>query len=455
MYLSIASCQRTASMRLPSTTIALALPVEQRRDVLAEMLDDDLDLLGDVVGMQPHPAHDALQRRAAFDLLVVQLLAVMREPEGQLVGRVVLQHVEDEAFLDRLPHRIDVERLRAGCRRRRAARVRAAAEQLQRLGLGRGREGDIGDALVAGARRHLRREHIFGADLAAVSSSCNSSADSTAFNFAAASPVCEECASSAITANRLPCVAASSCTAFERKGKGLDRADDDLLAAASASASSPLLLAPSPLIVATTPVVRSKSKSASCSCASITLRSETTSTVSNSFSCLASCRSARKCADHAMELVLPEPAECWIRYLPPAPSSQHGGLQLPRGVELVIARKDDACDLLLLVLLRHEVAAEDLQPAIALPRPPPTDRPCGARFGFGGIARRAVVALVERQEARRCAPSSCVVMWTSLLLTAKCTSAPLGKLSSGSAALPFGSGGGRSGTGRWRHRRSG
>ena len=40
-----------------------------------------------------------------------------------------------------------------------------------------------------------------------------------------------------------------------------------------------LAAAPSPLIVATTPVVRSKSKIASCSCASITLRSETTSTV--------------------------------------------------------------------------------------------------------------------------------------------------------------------------------
>ena len=47
----------------------------------------------------------------------------------------------------------------------------------------------------------------------------------------------------------------------------------------SASASSPLLLPSSPLIVATTPVVRSKSKIASCSCESITLRSETTSTV--------------------------------------------------------------------------------------------------------------------------------------------------------------------------------
>ena len=97
----------------------------------------------------------------------------------------------------------------------------------------------------------------------------------------------------------------------------------------------------SPLMVATTPVVRSKSKSASCSCASITLRSETTSTVSNTFLFCASCRSARKCAVQAIEFVLPEPAECWIRYLPPGPSAQHGRLQLARRVELVEAGEDD------------------------------------------------------------------------------------------------------------------
>jgi hypothetical protein len=44
MYLSMASCQRTASLRLPTTTIALARR-QQRRDVLAEVLDDDLHLL--------------------------------------------------------------------------------------------------------------------------------------------------------------------------------------------------------------------------------------------------------------------------------------------------------------------------------------------------------------------------------------------------------------------------
>ncbi len=80
----------------------------------------------------------------------------------------------------------------------------------------------------------------------------------------------------------------------------------------SACPSCALLLPLSLVMVATTPVVRSKSKIASCNWLSSTLRSDTTSTLSNTF--LSSrCRSARKCAVQAIELVLPDPAECWIR----------------------------------------------------------------------------------------------------------------------------------------------
>ena len=83
--------------------------------MLPEMLDDDLDLLGDVVRVQPNPAHDLLHGGAAFDFLIVPLLAVVGQPEGQLVGRVVPQHVEDEPLLDGLPHGIDVEGGRERC----------------------------------------------------------------------------------------------------------------------------------------------------------------------------------------------------------------------------------------------------------------------------------------------------------------------------------------------------
>ena len=52
----------------------------------------------------------------------------------------------------------------------------------------------------------------------------------------------------------------------------------------------------------------------------MTLRSDTTSTVSKTLAPASSCSSARKCAVQAIELVLPDPAECWIRYRLPGPS---------------------------------------------------------------------------------------------------------------------------------------
>lgn len=61
---------------------------------------------------------------------------------------------------------------------------------------------------------------------------------------------------------------------------------------ASASASWPLFAPLSLVMVATTPVVRSKAKIASCSCVSITVRSDTTTTDENTFASEASCRSA-------------------------------------------------------------------------------------------------------------------------------------------------------------------
>ena len=67
MYLSMASFQRTASTRLPTTTIALALPLRSGATYSRKCSTTICDLLRDVVGVQPHPAHDALHGRAAFD----------------------------------------------------------------------------------------------------------------------------------------------------------------------------------------------------------------------------------------------------------------------------------------------------------------------------------------------------------------------------------------------------
>ena len=91
------------------------------------------------------------------------------------------------------------------------------------------------------------------------------------------------------------------------------------------------------------------------------------------------------------------------------------------------AREDDLGDLLLLVALGDEVAAEDLQPAFALPDLFPEVRRAVAALRVHRIARRAVVALVEGQEVRRRRRPASSTMWTSRLLTAKWTSAPMRK----------------------------
>ena len=75
-----------------------------------------------------------------------QLLPVVGQLERQLVGRVVLEHVEDEPLLDGLPHRIDVERRRQIVLARRSAGIGPRAEQLHRLGLRRRGERDERDA---------------------------------------------------------------------------------------------------------------------------------------------------------------------------------------------------------------------------------------------------------------------------------------------------------------------
>ena len=93
-----------------------------------------------------------------------------------------------------------------------------------------------------------------------------------------------------MTANRLPCVAASRRTSSKAKGKVWIVHTTICLVPDSADANCALLLPPSPLMVATTSVIRSKPKIASCNCESMTLRSESTSTLSNTFLSAASCR---------------------------------------------------------------------------------------------------------------------------------------------------------------------
>jgi hypothetical protein len=69
-------------------------------------------------------------------------------------------------------------------------------------------------------------------------------------------------------------------------------------------------------------------------------------------------------------------------------------LQLPGGIELVIARKDDARDLLLVITPGDQITPDDLQPAIPLPDFIP-EVACAVTGGVRRVALRSVVALVK------------------------------------------------------------
>ena len=147
------------------------LATEQRCHVLVEMVDHHLHALRDVVLVQAHPTHDALHGFGTIDLFGVDLFVHVRQGERGFVAGVIAQHVQDEAFFNRLAHGIDVKRCRNVVRCRLACRVRTGAKQLQRLVLWCGREGHVGDAqagVAAGFCRHLGGQNILGADLAAI-----------------------------------------------------------------------------------------------------------------------------------------------------------------------------------------------------------------------------------------------------------------------------------------------
>ena len=117
---------------------------------LPEGLYNDLCLLADVVGVQLLVLADELCRPAG------RQVGVVRDGLGDLeaggIGHVVLQHIQNEPFLNSLPHTVNVERVVA------AVRV-LGAEQLQRGGFwggGKGKEGQILVPPVGGQFLHQR-----------------------------------------------------------------------------------------------------------------------------------------------------------------------------------------------------------------------------------------------------------------------------------------------------------
>ncbi len=102
--------------------------------MLAVVLHDDLNLLGDVVGVEPDPFVQSFARLVLEDFLTIALGAILDQLVRNPVRNVVLQGIQDKTFLDSLAHRVGVEwpfdAFRIG-----------ASEELQRLALGSGGKG--------------------------------------------------------------------------------------------------------------------------------------------------------------------------------------------------------------------------------------------------------------------------------------------------------------------------
>ena len=132
------------------------------------MLDNDLNFLSDVVRMQTHPPHQLFHGGTAFDFLIVKLFTIVGQLECQLVRRVVLEDVQNESFLNRLPHGIDVKWSRQIPWTRWFRRIRPTPKQFQRLGLWSRRICDVRDSLIIGPAGHRRDQNIFTADITTV-----------------------------------------------------------------------------------------------------------------------------------------------------------------------------------------------------------------------------------------------------------------------------------------------
>ena len=148
--------------------------------------------------------------------------------------------------------------------------------------------------------------------------SLTSSAVSTALSLEEICPDCEECASSAMTANFRPFSDESARISSSANGKVCTvtaMMSSPFLSAVASSPDfdfAPALRTSSGLIVATIFPDPSICRIASWSCPSSTVRSTTTMTESKTFSSF-TCSRASRCAVQAMVFVFPEPAECSIR----------------------------------------------------------------------------------------------------------------------------------------------
>ena len=153
---------------------------------------------------------------------------------------------------------------------------------------------------------------------------------------------------------------------LEREGERLNGADDDLLSRASAVASWPLLLPVSLLMVATTPCVRSKPRARPAT-ARQSHCDRTRRSPSRTAFVLGVVQVGEEMRGPGDRIRLSRSGRMLDQIFAARAFLPHRGDELSRRVELVIAGEDELGDLLLLVLLGDDVAAEDFQPAFPLP----------------------------------------------------------------------------------------
>ena len=86
----------------------------------------------------------------------------MCQPERHLVGDEIFEHIENEAFLNRLLHRIQVKWLRQVAGSSSLLGLGPAAEDFQRLGFGRGSECEVGKIFGLRAAMHTDQHDFLG-----------------------------------------------------------------------------------------------------------------------------------------------------------------------------------------------------------------------------------------------------------------------------------------------------
>ena len=372
----------------------LGAAFKQRLHVVSEVLDHAGNLLRDVVRVQAHPLHDALHGGAVLDRLFVELLAIAGELERQLVAGVVLQHVEDEAFLDGLAHRVHMEGLRH------PVGFCLAAEQLQRLGLGRGGERDVGEARRTATRLHLRGEQRLGVHLAAVLQ-CRPFLGRQQLlqlgrRLAGLRAV-------RLVGNHREALALGRRQFLYRlqgEREGLDGADDDFLAVLQCLGK---LLALAAVLAGNGGHHAGSALEVEDGFLQLRVQHVAVADHQHAVEQLAVLyivQVGQKVRAPRDGVGLARAGRMLNQVTLAGAVLQHVGHQRTRSVELVVARENHALQPLLVVALANQVAVQDVEPALSRPHFFPQ---VGRREAVAThrVAGRAVVAAVERQEAGR------------------------------------------------------